>query len=179
MWGVGFLLRQPLDYLNVVTWFVKIALLMRRTPIVPELPCELTLREWPGHCQNGGFAPDADLDRAEDGLRSRWVGQSAPPLFRCNRVSSERASKPSNLLRERLDGFDALSDDIRFIYHATRLALSLVHQCAGNRVESCQPLSRGVLGSLVSPEHQICYRKELWGSAFELSRLQRRLARGV
>ena len=33
-----------------------------------------------------------------------------------NRISSERASNPSNLLRERLDGFDALSDDIRFIY---------------------------------------------------------------
>ena len=33
-----------------------------------------------------------------------------------NRISSERASKPSNLLRERLDGFDALSDDIRFIF---------------------------------------------------------------
>ena len=33
-----------------------------------------------------------------------------------NRLSSERASKPSNLLRERLDGFDVLSDDKRFIY---------------------------------------------------------------
>ena len=33
-----------------------------------------------------------------------------------NRISSERESKPSNLSRNRLDGFDALSDDIRFIY---------------------------------------------------------------
>jgi len=35
-----------------------------------------------------------------------------------NRLSSERASKPSNLLRERLDGFDALSEDKRFIQEA-------------------------------------------------------------
>jgi len=36
-------------------------------------------------------------------------------VVQMNRISSERASKPSNLLRERLDGFDALSDDVRFI----------------------------------------------------------------
>lgn len=81
--GMGLCAPQPLDYLNVVTWFVKIALLMRRTPIIPELPCELTLREWPGHCQTGSIAADADLDGTEDGLRSRWawaVAASSPHL---------------------------------------------------------------------------------------------------
>jgi hypothetical protein len=81
--GHGVLCSQPLDYLNVVAWFVKIALLMRRTPIIPELPCELTLQEWPGHCQTGPPAADADLDGTEDGLRSRWaaaVAASSPNL---------------------------------------------------------------------------------------------------
>ena len=47
-----------------------------------------------------------------------------------NRISSARASKPSNLSRNRLDGFDALADDIRFIYSAAVTQLAGSGQCA-------------------------------------------------
>ena len=42
-----------------------------------------------------------------------WVPHT--PLFSSPRLSSERASQPSKLLRERLDGLDALSDDKWFV----------------------------------------------------------------
>ena len=44
---------QPDVYLNTVEWFVKLAILMQRVPVLPELSCELTLMEWPANCPAG------------------------------------------------------------------------------------------------------------------------------
>eukprot|EP00976_Prorocentrum_cordatum_P013583 270985-Prorocentrum_minimum.AAC.1 len=41
---------------DAVEWFIKIGVLVGRVPILPPIPCELTLQEWPDHCPNPHFA---------------------------------------------------------------------------------------------------------------------------
>jgi hypothetical protein len=45
--------QTPAEYLALVHWFVQIAMLAQRIPILPEMPCALTRMEWPGYCADG------------------------------------------------------------------------------------------------------------------------------
>jgi len=46
-------LVSPKAWLAAVEWFVQLALIVRRVPVIPPLPCALTTMQWPTTCPNG------------------------------------------------------------------------------------------------------------------------------
>ena len=62
---------QPKQFLALVQWYVQLAMLMRRVPVLPEMPCELTKMEWPSHCPQD---PSQPLP-----AHKRFVNANRPP----------------------------------------------------------------------------------------------------
>ena len=42
--------RTPVQFMALVEWFLKLAALVERVPVVPQMPCRLTTAAWPRVC---------------------------------------------------------------------------------------------------------------------------------